>query len=185
MWTGRPFRPTIGETSKVVSRPGLIALLALAVLGGGCGHVAAHETQRAWTIPTVRRALEAQGLPLLPTRQAGFLGPSAVPEKVRLGDADRHIVGYVVAQRGSVLSRKSPGYVIVVTVFDSNDAREDALKAEPRWVIASSRRVRTAQIEKSNLVATYGGRETEDGLAELREALSANSLGQDSVALHG
>ena len=107
--------------------------------------------------------LEAQGLPLLPTRQAGFLGPSAVPEKVRLGDAGGHIVGYVVAQRGSVLSRKSPGYVIVVTVFDSNDAREDALTAEPRWVIASSRRVRTAQIEKNNLVATYGGRETEDG----------------------
>jgi hypothetical protein len=133
----------------------------------------------------VRRALEAQGLPLLPTRQSEFLGPSTVPEKVRLGDTGRHIVGYVVAQHGSVLSRRSPGYVIVVTVFDSADARKDGLKAEPRWVIASSRRVRTAQIEKDNLVATYGGRGTENGLAELREALSANSLGQDPVALHG
>jgi hypothetical protein len=163
---------------------GLIALLALAI-AGGCSHGAADKTQPAWTIPSVRRALEAQGLHLLPTRQAGFLGPSTVPEKVRLGDNGRHIVGYVVAQHGSVLSRRSPGYVIVVTVFDSAEAREDAVKAEPRWVIMSSRRVRTAQIDKNNLVATYGGRETEDGLAELREALSANSLGQDSVALHG
>jgi hypothetical protein len=58
-----------------------------------------------------------------------------------------------------------------VTVFDSADAADDALEIEPRWVRSTSARVRTAQFRKDNLVATYGGQNTDDGLAELRSAL--------------
>jgi hypothetical protein len=91
MFRGSQQSRSAGMRRRALILVGLMALLALAVIAGGCGRAADDETQPAWTIPGVRRALEAQGLPLLPTGQAGFLGPSTVPEK---GATGRHRSAY-------------------------------------------------------------------------------------------
>jgi hypothetical protein len=164
----------------------MFVLLAVAIVAGGCGE-SAREGRRgagtttgeetAWTVEKVAAALAAQDLPLRPTRFAEVLGRAAVPESVRQSAAGEHIVGYVAAQGGTPLSREKSSYMIVVTVFDSEDSREDALRVERYWMRPDTETVRTAQIQKDNIVATYGGVRTEEGLAELGKALGSKPFG--------
>jgi hypothetical protein len=150
----------------MLTRGLLLVFAAIAV--SGCLHDEADD-RPTHSVQAVYESMAQRGLPLRPMSMAHELGRAfGVPERARRV-AGEHISGYVIADLNP-LSATKPTFTIFVTVFDSPSAADDALNAEPEWV---RRGPRTAQFQKDNVVATYGGQRTTEGLADLQAALDA------------